>query len=56
MKALLAVAHENRPAAIVLDEVDALCRYRQSGDQTESTLKFSTQLLEAMTNYADVMV
>lgn len=52
MKTLLAVAHENSPAAIVLDEVDAPCRTRQSGDQAESTLKFSMQLLKAMTNHA----
>ena len=56
VKALFAVAHENSPAAIILDEVDALCRTRQSGDQAESTLRFSTQLLEAMTSYADVVV
>ena len=55
VKALFAVAHENRPAVIIFDEVDALCKSRDS-DESGYSRRFASELLQKMTAYTGVVV
>ena len=55
VKALFAVANENRPAVIIFDEVDALCSSRES-DDSGGTKRFASELLQKMTDYTGVVV
>ncbi|MDI1490836.1 MAG: Vacuolar protein sorting-associated protein 4B [Ramalina farinacea] len=55
VKALFAVANENRPAVIIFDEIDALCSNRES-DDGGGTKRFAAELLQQMTAYTGVVV
>ena len=55
VKALFAVANENRPAVIIFDEIDALCSSRES-DDGGGTKRFTSELLQKMTAYPGVVV
>ena len=55
--AIFAIASENSPAVIIIDEVESLCQNRQSENATEgSARRVATTSLEKMTQYNNVCV
>ncbi|KAL8736088.1 MAG: hypothetical protein Q9181_002563 [Wetmoreana brouardii] len=56
--ALFAIAAENVPAIIVIDDVEGLCRSRQAGQSTfdDSTYRIANEFMANMTKYASVTV